>query len=273
MSITMTLGAIATKARSLTHSDTVSYTAANLLVDINIWYEKVVSMIFESQDDTDFDDQRSTDYPIVTTPFVLNGTDNLYSMRDYAMPVSERVLKIKRVDITYDGTNWFRANPFDDGVTQQAIYGGTDATPLLAVDNNFIKQSPRYDVKYNSLFIYPRASASDIASGAKIQVEWERDIVVFTTADYSTDPSDSTAIPGFDNQFHAMVAYGAAYEFANANNLPQLQNIKSDLRDWEGRLRTAYGRKDLDTMLALRPAYDSYGDYGSTGAGGYFYGR
>lgn len=256
----MTLGDVANKARALTHSDTSSYTAANLLIDINIWYQKVVSMIFESQDDTDFDDQRNTNYPIVTTAMVA-------LQRDYTMPVSDQVLKIKRVDVTYDGTTWFRATPFDDGVPQWGMGNPTNE------DTNMIKQAPQYDIKYNSLFIYPLAQASDVSSGATIRVEWERNITPFTAADYSVDPNDSTVILGFDAPFHPIVAYGAAYEFANANNLPQLANIKTDLFDWEARIRQAYGRKELDTQLALRPGYDSYGDYGSTGAGGAFYGR
>lgn len=256
----MTLGDVANKARALTHSDTISYTAPNLLIDINIWYQKAVSMIFESQDDTDFDDQRNTTYPIVTTPMVAG-------QRDYAMPVSEQVLKIKRIDITYDGSNWFRATPFDDGVPQWGMGNPTSE------DVNMIKQAPRYDTKYNSLFVYPLAVASDVSAGASIRVEWERNITVFTSSDYTIDPNDSTVVLGFDAPFHPIVAYGAAYEFANANNLPQLQNIKQDLQDWEIRLRQAYGRKDLDTLLAMRPAYDSYGDYGATGAGGYSYGH
>lgn len=268
-----TLGDIAVKARALTHSDTSSYTADNLLIDINLEYTKIVSMIFESQDDSYFDDQRNTTYPIVTSPFVLNGTDNLYSNRDISIPVSEGVLKERRVDITYDGTNYFRATPFDGGVPMFGMSDPTNAAGLLAEDANFIQQAPRYSFKYNSFFIYPRATAANITAGAKVRSEWERNITPFTTSDYTTDPSDSTVIPGFDAPFHMMLAYGAAYEFANANNLPQLQNIKNDLQDWEARLRIAYGNKDKDTMLAMRPAYDSYGDYGATGAGGAFYGR
>lgn len=256
----MTLGDVANKARALTHSDTSSYTAANLLIDINIWYQKAVTMIFESQDDTDFDDMRNTTYPIVTTSLVAG-------QRDYSIPVSEQMLKIKRIDVTYDGTNYFRATPFDSGVPQFGFGNATNE------DANFIKQAPQYDVQYNSIFLYPLAIASDVSAGAKMQVEWERNITVFTSADYTTDPSDSTVVLGFDAPFHPLVAYGAAYEFANANNLPQLQNIKNDLQDWEARMRQAYSKKDLDTLLALRPAYDSYGDYGATGAGGYSYGR
>lgn len=250
-----TLGDIAVKARALTHADTVSYPAVNLLVDINLWYQKVVSMILESQDDSDFDDQRigaggsagvTANYPIVTTPLVAG-------QRDYSIPVSETVLKIKRVDITYNNTDWYRATPFDDGVPAWGM--GNTTTE----DINFIKQAPQYDVKYNSLFIYPLATAADVAAGAKIRVEWDRNVIPFTTADYTVDPNDSTQIPGFDPDFHHMLSYGAAYEYANANNLPQLGNIKQDLLDWEARLRTAYGRKDLDTQMAFQSIFDNYG--------------
>lgn len=258
----MTLGDINLKTLQLLHTDSTGYTDAQMLIDLNIWWQKIVSMIFESQDDTDFDDQRNTTYPIVTTPMVA-------AQRDYAMPVSEGVLKLKRVDVTYDGSNYFRATPFDDGVPQ---WGQGNPT---AEDSNMIKAAPRYDMKYNSLFIYPLAIASDVSAGATIRVEWERAVIPFSkTADYPSDTmSTSTTVPGVDLPWHPMLAYGAAYEYANAANLPQLQNIKQDLQDWEARMRIAYGKKDLDTLYALRPAYDSYGDYGATGAGGYSYGR
>lgn len=217
-------------------------------------------MIFESQDDTDFDDQRNTTYPIVTTPMVA-------AQRDYPIPVANQVLKIKRVDITYDGTNYYRATPFDDGAVS---WGNGNATNE---DFNMIRQAPRYDVKYNAIFAYPLASASDVAAGAKIRVEWERNITPFTAADYTTDPSDSTVVLGFDAQFHPIVAWGSAFEKAMSDNLPQKEELAEGLADWEQRLRTAYGRKNLDTVLALRPAYDSYGDYGATGTGGFSYGR
>jgi hypothetical protein len=165
--------------------------------------------------------------------------------RDYTMPVSEKVLKIKRVDITYDGTNWYRASLFDDGVFPYGM--GNDTS----VDTNFIKQAPQYDVKYNSLFIYPLAAASDVAAGAAIRIEWDRQIQVFTSSDYTTDPNDSTVVLGFDDPFHPIVAWGAAFEKATADQLPNLGTIQTGLQDWEQRLRVAYGNKVRDASLTV----------------------
>lgn len=244
----MTLGAIATKARALTNTDLVSYPDANLLIDINIWYEKIVSMILESMDESDFDDARRTNYPIQTTPMVAN-------QRDYAMPVSEKVLKIKRMDLAYDGVNFYRALPIDDG---DPLYDmGANAT---TTDQNFIRTAPRYDVKYNSLWLYPMPLQADEDAVGLIRVEWERNIQPFVTADYTSVLTDSTVVPGFDDPFHAMLAHGAALEYSVSRQLPQLTQITSGLVDFEARLRQHYGKKELDRTLVLHSAYDdTYG--------------
>lgn len=238
----MTLGDIATKARTLVNASTDDYTDANLLIDINLWYQKVVTMILEAADSTDFDDGRNTTYPILTTPMVA-------SQRDYSIPVSNKVLKIKRVDVTYDGTNWYKAEPIDDG---EIYFGlGNDTT----TDQNFYPTTPRYDVKYNSIFLYPMPSATDVANGGTMRIEWERQITPFDSGDYTTVLTDSTVVPGFDDPFHPMLAYGAAFEQATSRQLPQLAQITSELADYETRLRVAYGRKDWDRRLLFKPDY------------------
>lgn len=247
----MTLGDIATKARSLTNTDTTSYTDANLLIDLNIWYQKVVSIIFESQDNSDFDDQRSTTYPIQTTPMIAN-------QRDYPIAVSEGLLKLKRVDITYDGTNFFRAQPFDTGSLNESIGFRQSTSTDTNFDQNFSKQAPRYDFSYNSIWIAPMPVAADVSAGGLIRTEWERNVTPFTTNDYSSVLTDSTVKPGFDAPFHPILAYGAAFEYASSKQLPQLAEILPQLQDWEQRIRTAYGRKDLDMRLNLEPAQYNY---------------
>lgn len=238
----MTLGDVANKARALTHTDTQSYTAANLLIDINIWCQKAVSMILESMDETNFDDNRQTNYPIQTTPMIAG-------QRDYPLTVGQKVLKIKRLDLTYNGVDYFKAEPFDDGEFPWGFGNDTQ------IDQNFIQAAPRYSVKYNSVWIYPMPLTADVSAGGLLRMEWDRQIIPFTSADYTTDPNDSTVVLGFDDPFHPIVAYGAAYEKANSDNLPQLANIKQDLADWEARMRIAYSRKQLDRRLQVTPAY------------------
>lgn len=242
----MTLGDLATQARFLTNTDTTSYPDANLLFNINVWYQKIVSMILESQDESDFDDARNTTYPIKTTPLVSG-------QRDYSIPVSEKVLKIKRIDISYDGTNYYRATPVDDGAVVYDMGANASIT-----DNNFVKQAPYYDIKYNSVFIYPAPTSAD--TSGFVRIEWERNITPFVVGDYTSVLTDSTVIPGYDDPFHPMLAEGAALEHSIARQLPQYQQLQSSITDWEIRLRQHYGKKELDREYALTPVYDdNYG--------------
>lgn len=249
----MTLGDVATKVRFLTNTDTQSYTDAQMLIDINTWYQKVADMIFESQDDSDFDDMRNTNYPVQTTPMVAN-------QRDYTIPVTEKMLKIKRVDVTYDGTNWYRATPFDTGNFTGGIAFNNSSQVDPNFDANFNKANPRYDVAYNSAWLMPMPVAADVSAGGKVRIEWFRNVTVFVTADYTSVLTDSTVVPGFDAPFHGILYYGAAWEYAVAKQLPQLAQIQQQLLDWENRIRIAYGKKQLDTQLRMTPFInDSYG--------------
>jgi len=244
----MTLGDILIKARNLTGTDTSSYTNANALIDINLWLQKVVGMIFDSQDESDWDDQRNTTYPIKTAPLVA-------SQRDYTIPVSEKVLKIKDVSITYDGTNSYRATPIDL-TDYSAIGNATSAmtTQNTTIDSYFAKTAPSYDYKFNSIWIYPTANASDVAAGAKIIIEWFRQATEFTSAELST----GTVVPGFDDTFHAILAYGPAFEYAESKQLPQAKQIGAVLADYEARLRKQYSVKQGDRKYQLQQDYQSY---------------
>lgn len=241
----MTLGDIATKARDLVNATATTYPNANLLIDMNLWYQKTASMILDAQDDADFDDINNTTYPTMTTSLVD-------LQRDYTITSTLNILQIKRLDITYDGINWYRARALDDSMLKDGLppltgYPTMDAT----VDARYVKQQPFYDYKYGSLWIYPRAQTGDAANGAKMVAEFTRSVIPFSSGDLST----GTLIPGFDLPFHPILAYGPAMEFAQKRALPQLNSIVTQLEDYENRLKRAYGNKDKDLKLTLIP-YD-----------------
>lgn len=229
-----TISDINTKITTLTGADTTSYPNATRVIDINQWQEKIVGMILDSQDESDFDDANRTDFPLITTSLVAN-------QRDYAVPVSKGLLEWKRVEISYDGTNYYRATPIDSGEISVGLGNASE------IDGYFSTSAPGYDTKGLSILLYPRPTAST----GEVVVEYSRNMQAITTSDITT----GTLVPGFDSTFHMMLAYGPAYEYAVANSLANRDEIKAQLDEYEQRLRRQYGRKQKDRNLGLRSVY------------------
>lgn len=232
-------------SRDLVNADSTSFPDARLLRWLNMYYQKAAMWILQAQDDTDFDDVNKTDYPIVTQALVAN-------QRDYPIPLSEKVLEIKRVDLTYDGSNWYRAFPIDS--SELAIAMPPSSASQSTLDSYFPQTNPRYDIKYNSIFIYPLASAANVASGATIKIEWTRQVTEFTSGDLTA----GTAVPGFDDPLHPILAIGPAFEYAKAKNLPQAKALIGDLAEYKDLLTKHYGIKDRDRSLAMGAAYQNF---------------
>lgn len=251
----MTLGDIAKKARSLVNANITNYSDADLLIDINLWMQKVATMILESQDEMDFDDMRNTTYPIKNIALVAG-------QRDYPIPVTEKMLKFKRLDVTYDGTNFYKAEPIDSSEIDYGIGKSTSTTQEANLDALFPKNRPRYDIKYGSIFIYPRAVASEVSAGALMNAEWYRQITPFTSADYTSVITDSTVVPGFDDPFHPILSYGPAFEFALSRGKPEAKSIQAMLQDYEIRLKQAYSSKEKDRQFVIGANLPNYGSKG-----------
>lgn len=242
-----TLADINAKITNLLGVDTNTYSNANRLIDINLWYQKIVGMILDSQDESDWDDSNNTSsYPRATFALTTN--------RDYAIGASYNFLKIKDLSVTYDSTNFYRATPID--YTQFNI-GDAPASATTAntqIDANFSKTVPRYDYKFGAIFLYPRANSDDVAAGASAIVEFFRGPTEFSSGDLST----GTASPGIDSTFHMMLAYGPAYEYAQAKQMPMAGSIRRELQVYEEMLRKQYSSKQIDRRYALTAAYQDY---------------
>lgn len=242
----MTLAEIQSKIYALTSTDSASYPNATMLIDLNIWQHKIASMIIDSQDGGDYDDINYTDYPQLTTPLTTN--------RDYSIPQTEGVINIKTVSISYDGVNWVRAIPFDSGATGLPAVPASATTGNTVLDQSFSYAEPRYDPKYNSVFIYPKATQAQVDAGGQIFIEWSRDAKPFTLSDLTT----GTLIPSFDTAFHAMLAYGCALEYSISTELDNQKEIKAELDNYELRLRRQYGSKNRDAVIDIRDANINY---------------
>lgn len=234
----MTLGDINNKITALTGAETTAYLNSDRVIDINVWFQNVVGMILDAQDETDYDDPRYAALSTYTIPLTTN--------RKYDIPTTKNLLKIKRLDITYDGTNYYRAEPVDGGEIQFGLGNET------IVDGKFDKASPRYEIRGQSILIYPRANATDVAAGGQMVLDYERAAMDFTEIDLST----GTIIPGVDYNFHIMLALGPAYEYCSQNDLADKAKLYKGMLDgYEVRLRRQYGSKQTDRELTFDSFY------------------
>lgn len=227
-----TSAGLANFTRFLTNTNTTTYTANDLTANLNMWYHNVVNEILQAMDDWDFQGE------FATTNLVAN-------QQEYTLPTD--ILKIKRVEITYDGTNWEKVSIFD--INQRGM-----ATDSTTVNNDFNTSDPYADLMDNSLFLYPIPTANSTA-GLKIWYEKE-----------ATELSSDTDEPGFAEAYHKVLCYGAAKDYfekyseregsTNKRNLMQ-QNV-NDLLE---RLKEHYNTKDQDRDYIIQPSYVDY-DYG-----------
>ena len=176
----------------------------------NIWSKVGASIAINAQDGWDFDDPSWTTYPSGT----YTGTTN----RDYVFNSTEKLLKLKSVGMTYDGTNYVKAIPID---TNDQDFINVKADPNI--DNYFSQAIPRYDPKANAIDIYPKFTQAQVDAGAKVYVEFYREPKEFATT--GTDSQE----PGFASPFHQLVSKGASFEYASIYNPTLAAQLRVDL--------------------------------------------
>jgi len=206
---------------------------------LNIGKHNTIGKILQSVDGFDFDDTGYDDEPDGTFSLAAN-------QRVYTLPVSEEVLQIRRLDITYDGTNYYRAERWDRESTGLGL--GNDTT----VDARFSKTAPRYDASGNSFFLYPRATTAEVAAGAEAKFIYSRE-----GEEYVSTDTDQTS--GIDKQFDPVIAIDACLQYSIFKNIDKkVLNLSTLLQQEIIKLEKHYGRKDRDTEYQLRAAYQDY---------------
>ncbi len=196
-------------ARFLTNTSTNTYTDLDLTAALNMYYGEVIQEIIQAQDGWDFQAETAT-------------ADLVADQQEYTLPTD--ILKIKRIEISYDGTNW-------TPVTFMDVNETSSATDTTTVGNNFQKSEPYADLMDKSIMLYPTPSAN-ATGGLKIWYSKGVD-----------DLSADTDEPVFQNRFHKVLCYGAARDYfekylqitgndgkrtkANANFKAMMEDLKS----------------------------------------------
>jgi len=197
--------------------------------DVNETVYDLTTEIMLLQDSFDWDDPYKTDYPIATTPLVAE-------QRDYQFD-SISFLKLKRVDITYDGNIWYRAEAFDSASMNEPM--GNETT----VDTLFDTSEPKYDPKSFGFWLYPRATADQVTAGAKARIEYSRG-----HTEYVYD--DTTKEAPIDRPFHDLIAIGAALKNPGLTT-SQYQKLQVMFQNGKENMIQHYAQRNEDTFLTF----------------------
>jgi len=219
---------------------TSPYAIADKTRNINNAYDKVVSLILQADGRWEWDDNNKTDLPIGTTSLVAD-------QQDYEMSAAT-FLKILKVEIKDSSGNWKVLSPIslDDKTTQSITdYKSTAGTP------------EEYDKLGNSIFLFPKPS---YASSGGLKIFYQRNVTHFAA-------DDTTDVPGFAENFHRLLSYGAAFDYAVAHQMTRkISILKPLITEMERDLIKFYSTRGRDEKMSISLQEENYGD----GTEGYF---
>lgn len=187
------------------------------------------SIILDASPDIDLDDHNYGDRP--------SGTFPLTTARAFEIPVSERFLKIKRIEITYDGSTYYRASRIDSSDLDIALANTSKA------DEKFSTSNPVYDLEGNAVLVYPAATSAQVAAGAAAYIEWTREFEPFSKT------GDDAKESGLDRNFQPYLDIGASYDWLTSykSDSRAIPGLARELERYEALMRSHYSEKNLDT--------------------------
>ena len=209
----------------LSRSTSASYPVNDKTRNINQAYQKVVSLIWESADNWQYDDSNATDLPKVLTTLTHNTAS-------YAVPSTSQ--KIHRIEIQDSQGEWYKLTPIDYN----------DINVSLEEYYSEANRPIHYDLVGNYITLYPAPSSAytTLASGMGLRVS--RNVTEFATSATSTTP-------GFAINFHRYLSVCASLDFVPDNQDRQLLiQMKLQL---EADIKRFYSSRETETRPQIRP--------------------
>jgi len=205
-------------ARFLTKTDSTIFTAAQLLILENKYYEEIVGRLVTETGASKwpFGDFNYTAFP----SFTVNMTNSIaeYDLRDWGTTDDATILTILGAEVKDNAGNWHplkrvTLKDIHKDETGQEDYYKTDGLPY------------EYELRDNMLVLYPAPdNGVTVTLTAGLKLFFLRTADKFTSAEQTT----GTKEPGFPSPWHDLLAYGMAYDYAIANGLPNANHLKAE---------------------------------------------
>lgn len=204
-------------------STSATYPNTDKVRNMNIAYQQVAALIWESQTGWQYDDSNASTFAIATASLVAG-------QQDYELPsTAQRILRVEAKD---SSGNFQRLERLD----QHDVYGAlsefheTDGNPLY------------YDMIGRSVMLYP---ASDSTISAGLKVYFNRDVTNLVA-------SATTTTPGFALPYHRILSISAAIDFLDSDE--EINRLLRERSRLEKGLTRFYARREEEGPAKIKPA-------------------
>ena len=210
-------------------NNTCSYSENDLFRNINAWYRKFNSWIWNASGKWEFDDKNYTNLPFATT-------DMVDEQQDYTLPSTAQ--KILRVEVKNSSGDWQQLDQLDQTEIGGAMTEFYETSGMPAF----------YDIVGNSLMLYPKPDTASVTLTAGLKVYVAREISEFSLTDTSTEP-------GFADDFHRGLSLGAALDKALALGLnDKIPTIREQIALMKEDLTNHYSSRNIPKKIKMYPS-------------------
>lgn len=206
-------------------STSATYSDTNKIRNVNVAYQDIARLIWESDDGWQYDDTNANTLAIGTSSLVHN-------QQDYALPSTTQ--KLESVIIKDNSGNWLKLKQID-------IYDTTMAMPEVYKTPGLPQY---YDLIGRSVMLYPTPSSAYATMTSGIQVYVSRDVAEFIATATSTTP-------GFATAFHRVLSYAAALDFSQDE--VQRKFLAGQKARLENGLTRFYSKRNTERKVAVIP--------------------
>jgi len=207
-------------------STSATYSTTNKRRNMNVAYNDVSRIIWESDGGWVYDDSNATTLPKAYTSLVHN-------QQDYTLPTNAQA--IHRVEIIDSSGNYIKLKPLDRGevtVGLPEVLGGSPGTPLY------------YELQGRSVLLYPSPHSANCTLTNGLYVYVNRNVTELAV-------TATTTIPGFASPFHRILSYAAAVDFTQDQNQRQFLLLQKDRL--EKAMVKFYSKRPTEMTTKIKP--------------------
>lgn len=206
-------------------STSATYLLADKIRNINVAYQDVARIIWESADGWQYDDSNNATSPIVTKSLTEDS-------QSYSIPTTAQ--RVQGVEVKDDGGTWHKLKPVDihDVDVAMSEFHSSAGLPIY------------YDLAGQFINLYPKPTSASVTLTSGMQIYVDRDVTEFGLG-------ATTASPGFAKPFHRILSYAVALDFLRDDEEKQFYALQKNRLE-EG-LKRFYSKRNKEHKTKIKP--------------------